>query len=183
MDNVKAAVQPVQIITITLPEDPSVPANYFARLPISFGIIFGLVGALLIMGVIAILTLAGSEDLGRSPRIIASIFLGENATTGLLPVVLGTVIHLMSGAMYGAIFAVVMSRLHVPRPLWILVGLLYGVAIWVIAAFGLPMLVQTFDVNSATYFSVLLISHILFGLTLGFAGAFNGLSKSDMGSY
>ena len=85
--------------------------------------------------------------------------------------------------MYGAIFAMVMPRLRVPRPFWILVGLLYGVVIWVIAAVGLPMLVQTLDVNPTTYFSVLLISHILFGLTLGFAGAFYGLSKSDMVSY
>jgi hypothetical protein len=135
------------------------------------------------MGVIAILTITGSEDLGRSPRIIASVFLGENAATGLLPVILDTIIHLMSGAMYGAIFAVVMARLRVPRPLWILVGLLYGVVIWGIAAVGLPVLVQTIDINQTTYFSVLLLSHLLFGLTLGFAGAFYGLSKSDMQSY
>lgn len=183
MDNLKAATQPIQIMTITPPEKPGVPANYVARLSVAYGIIFGQVGAIFIMGVIALLTLTGGEDLERSPRIIASVFLGKNAATGLLPVVLGTVIHLMSGAMYGAIFAVVMSRLSVPRPIWILVGLLYGVVIWIIAAVGLPVLVQTLDVNPITYFSVLLISHVLFGLTLGFAGAFHGLSESDMRSY
>lgn len=183
MDTLKAAAQPIQTITIPPPENPGIPANYIARLPVAYGIIFGLVGAILIMGMIAILTLPGSDDLWRSPRIIASIVLGENAATGLLPVVIGTVMHLMSGAMYGAIFAMVMSRLSVPRPFCIVVGLFYGVVIWVIAAVGLPALVQTLDVNPLTYFSVLLLSHVLFGLTLGFAGASYGLSKSDMRSY
>lgn len=167
--------------TVPVNTESDVPANYFGQLPVRFGVIFGLMGSLLVMVVIAILTLAVGEDLWRSPRIIASAVMGEQASIGVLPIFVGTLIHFASGALYGAIFARVMPRL--PRPYWIVGGLLFGVAIWVIAVFALPLFVQTGDLRESLYFGALLIAHVVYGLNLGLAGALYGIGRSSKMSY
>ncbi len=157
-----------------LPE--SVPTNYYSYLPVRVGIVFGLMGSLLIMALIALLTVSAGADIFLSSRVIASVLLGEGAVSGILPIILGTLIHLASGAVYGAIFAAVMPRM--PRPFWIVAGLLFAVVIWVIAMIALPLIVQPIGISQVTYFNVLLISHLLFGLNLGAAGGLYGLLGS-----
>lgn len=112
-----------------------VSSNYFGYLSVRLGIVFGIIGALFIMALIAVLSLGSGEDIWQSPRMIASALLGENAAVGIFPIVLGTFIRLLSGAAYGALFAAMMPRL--PSPFWIVAGLLFGVAIWFVAVIGL----------------------------------------------
>lgn len=153
------------------------PKNYFSKLTIPFGFGFGILGSLAIMAIIAVLTINSSQGIWLSPRIIASVFLGEAAATGPLPILLGTMIHLAMGAIYGGIFAWLLPRM--PRPLWIVAGLLFGVAIWGIAILVLPPLIDTIDVREPIYFYVLLFSHLVFGVILGLGGAFQNVTASD----
>ena len=151
----------------------NVPENYYSELPVRFGVLFGVLGSLLIMAFIAVLTTTVSADIWQSPRFIASVLMGSGAATGIFPIILGTVIHLASGAAYGAIFAWITPRM--PRPFWIVTGLLYGLAIWVIAVLALPLLVEPVGISQTAYFNALIISHVVFGINLGLGGAAGGL--------
>ena len=155
----------------------TVPENYYSQLPLPFGAIFGVVGSLLIMGIIGALSVASGEGLWLSPRIIASALLGDSAASGALPVILGTMIHLASGAMYGLLFARLMPRM--PRPFWMVAGLVYGISIWLIAYIALPIVVEPIDIDDVTYFNVLLLSHLLYGFYLGVAGGLFGLMNRN----
>lgn len=161
-------------------QSAQVPSNYFGYLPVRLGIVFGIFGAILIMALIAVLSLGSDEDIWQSPRMIASALLGENAAVGVFPILLGTVIHLLSGAAYGALFAAVMPRL--PRPFWIVAGLLFGIAIWFLAVIGLPLVVEPVAMDEVTYFNILLITHLAFGLNLGAAGGLFGLKGARQAS-
>lgn len=156
---------------------PRTPANYFSELPVRIGAFAGLMGSVTIIAILAGLTVSGGEDVWTAPRAIASAFLGEGAATGFFPVILGTIVHLISGTMYGALFAYVTPRM--PRAFWVVTGMMFGVAIWVIALIGLPVFIEPVQISETTYFNVLLISHIVFGLVLGIAGALYGFREGN----
>lgn len=151
-----------------------VPQNYFSKLPLAFGAFAGLMGSFAIMAIVAIMALAAGTDIFLSPRIIASALLGSSAETGVFAVIVGTVIHLVSGTVYGAIFAAIVPS--IPRGFYIVAGLVFGMAIWAIAAIGLPFFIAD-EIGGFTevgYFSVLIISHAAYGIFLGTAGALYG---------
>lgn len=154
----------------------NVPDNYFSKLPVRFGTFAGVMGSIAIMAVIGLFAIATGQDIWAAPRIIASAFLGEAAYTGILGIIVGTIIHLASGAMYGAIFAFIMPRM--PRAFWSVAGLLFGLLVWVIAWIGLPFLINPVGISETTYLSALIISHATFGIFLGIAGSFYGYKNS-----
>ncbi len=154
-------------------EVPSnLPENYYSKLPIRFGVIIGLIGSVVIMLSVAALSLGTGESVWLSARVIASTLLGESAASGVFPVILGTIMHLISGAVYGALFAFISPRM--PRGFWIVAGLLFGIVVWLIALITLPLVINLIDTDSVAYFNVLLISHVIFGLNLGVAGSLHG---------
>lgn len=89
--------------------------------------------------------------------------------------VLGAVIHMMTGAMYGAVFGLVLSRLHLGRGALLAAGLAYGGLVFVMSAFvGLPLAAAIFDAgdpisNMAEMagWTTFAVEHLLFGLALG----------------
>ena len=89
--------------------------------------------------------------------------------------VLGAVIHMMTGAMYGAVFGLVVSRLHLRRGPLLAAGLAYGGLVFVMSAFvGLPVAAAIFDAgdpisNMAEMagWVTFAVEHLLFGLALG----------------
>jgi len=168
-------------IAIEDTKNTPIPKSYLSKLPVRLGAVFGVMGSFLIMAVIALLTLSTGEDIWRSPRIIASLFMGEAANTGVLPIIIGTIIHLILGASFGAIFARIVPKL--PRPIWIVAGILFGLALWAGAAYLLPLFVDTGDISSANYFGGLLIANVVFGINLGLAGALYGLFNVSDTSY
>ena len=88
--------------------------------------------------------------------------------------VLGAVIHMMTGAIYGAVFGLVLSRLHLGRGALLAAGLAYGGLVFVMSAFvGLPLAAAVFDAgdpisNMAEMagWTTFAVEHLLFGLVL-----------------
>ncbi|MGA9747926.1 MAG: hypothetical protein WBQ50_10775 [Nocardioides sp.] len=88
---------------------------------------------------------------------------------------LGAVIHMMTGAMYGAVFGLVVSRLRLGRGAQLVVGVGYGGLVFLASAFvGLPLAAAIFDAgdpisNMAEMAGwwTFAIEHLLFGLALG----------------
>jgi hypothetical protein len=103
--------------------------------------------------------------------------------------VLGAVIHMMTGAMYGAVFGllayVIASRLHVGLALLAGIGLVYGFLVFVVSAYiGLPLAAAIFDsgdpiknMAEMAGWGTFIIEHLLYGLVLGVL-AFLGCSKT-----
>ncbi len=156
------------------------PQNYFGTLSVSTGVIAGIIGAVGIIIVIGILALVTGRDPFLSPRFIASIVLRDAAwATGAgatLAIGLGTIMHLITGAIYGAIFALVMPKM--PRGFWFVAGILFAVVLWVISAFGLPLITPENQIDSLVYTNAEIVSHLIFGITLGIAGSFFGTVTS-----
>lgn len=98
---------------------------------------------------------------------------------------LGLVIHMMTGAMYGAILGLAVARLRLGAGILALVGLIYGAVVFVASAFaGLPLAAAIFGVDNLAEgamagvnpiadmaemagWGVFLSEHLLFGLVTG----------------
>lgn len=154
-----------------LVESP-VRENSETQLPVRAGILAGIAGSLSIVVVITGILILNGEDLFAAARMIASVVYGAEAT-GAFPIVLGTMIHLATGAVLGAIFARLMPRMY--RNLWIVAGLMYGVLAWIVSTFLiLPILAPTM-ISGMTNVYVLLLAHVIYGMMLGIAGGSYGL--------
>jgi hypothetical protein len=147
--------------------------NYESRFPVQAGLLAGLGGSLSIMVIVTGILLLSGNDIWTAVRLIATSVYGPDAGNGLTPILVGTILHLVTGTLLGAIFAHIMPR--GPRGMFIMAGIAYGVVAWGVSTFMIlpivaPLLVAT-DVN----ISVLLIAHISYGFTLGLVGAGYGL--------
>ncbi len=148
-------------------------SNYESRLPIRAGLLAGVAGALSIMVVVTAILLVSGNDVWTAARLIATFVYGPDTGNGVVPIMVGTILHLTTGGVLGAVFAASVPCL--PRNIWIVAGLIYGVVAWFVSSFMIlpfaaPLLVAT-DVNVG----VLLIAHVVYGFTLGLAGAGYGL--------
>lgn len=91
------------------------------------------------------------------------------------PAILGAAIHMMTGAMYGAIFGVIVSRLRLGVAALTGIGLLYGFLVFVVSAYiGLPVAAAIFDggdpirnMAEMAGWGTFIIEHLLYGLVLG----------------
>jgi hypothetical protein len=131
--------------------------NYECKLPVRAGIAAGLAGAIAIIAVITLLLLASGSDL-----FVAA-----------LPIIVGTLIHLTIGAVLGGVFARIMPRMH--RNMYIIAGVMYGVAAWLVSTFLILPVVAPLMVGAEPNIYVLFLAHIVYGLVLGMAGGSYGL--------
>ena len=91
------------------------------------------------------------------------------------PAVLGAIIHMMIGAMYGAIFAIAAALLQRRGPVLITAGAAWGAVVFVISSFiALPIAAALFSsgdqisqMASKVGYGTFLTEHVLFGLALG----------------
>jgi len=91
------------------------------------------------------------------------------------PAVLGAVIHMTTGAVYGVLFAVAVSRLALGAPVLGLAGLVWGGVVFVVSAFvGLPVAAALFDsgdqisdMAEMAGWGTFVIEHLLYGLVVG----------------
>lgn len=91
------------------------------------------------------------------------------------PALLGALIHMTTGAAYGAVFGLVVSRLGVGRAVLVGLGVLWGAVVFVASAFvGLPAAAAVFDAGAPIRdmaemagWGTFLVEHLLFGLVLG----------------
>jgi len=136
------------------------------------GAIAGLGGGLAMALVGALLSSALDGDIWRESKEIASVFYGRAALAepGFVfgPVFTGTLLHLLVSAVLGAIFGIVTRRVlqltsDFGTP--VLVGLIYGLLIWVLAYFVvLPLLAPTL---LDTYAPSFIIQHLVYGGVTG----------------
>jgi len=101
---------------------------------------------------------------------------GGDAFTFLFgPALLGAVIHMMTGATYGAIFGVIASRLRLGLAALAGIGLVYGFLVFVVSAYiGLPLAAAIFDsgdpiknMAEMAGWGTFIIEHLIYGVALG----------------
>jgi hypothetical protein len=147
--------------------------------------------ASLVMAAFAMMAAATYQNSGFFTPLyhIASTFISpstlmtsmQHATTGNTfffsfgPAVLGAMIHMMIGAMYGAMFAIAAVLLRLRGPVLITAGAAWGAMVFVISSFiALPVAAALFSsgdqisqMASKVGYGTFLTEHVLFGLALG----------------
>ncbi len=150
-------------------EGAALPDNYETEIPVYAGLIAGIAGSFSIMLVVLAILVVNQRDIFTAARLIATIVYGPDAAEGLMPIIVGTLVHLVTGGTFGAVFAWFMPRL--PRPIWIVAGLLYGMGVWLVSTFiVLPILAPPMIAADANI-GILALTHFVYGLVLGIAGA------------
>ncbi len=154
------------------------------------GAVFGMVASL-VMAAFAMMAAATYQHVGFfSPLYhIASTFISpstlltsmKNAMAGDVftfvagPAVLGAIIHMMIGAMYGMMFALVAVLLRLRGAMLVAGGLLWGAMAFVLSSFvALPLAAKIFGsgdqithMAATVGYGTFLAEHLLFGLALG----------------
>ncbi|MPZ61197.1 MAG: hypothetical protein GEU93_07850 [Propionibacteriales bacterium] len=100
---------------------------------------------------------------------------GDMFTFTFGPAVLGAVIHMMTGAMYGALFGVIAALTHVRGAVLVLGGLVWGAVVFAFSAWiGLPVAAAIFgsgdpisNMASMAGWGTFLTEHLIFGVVLG----------------
>jgi hypothetical protein len=100
---------------------------------------------------------------------------GRNFHFEFGPAVLGAVIHMMTGAMYGALFALAVARLGLGTGVLAAAGLVWGAVVFVVSAFvGLPLAAAIFDsgdpisnMAEMAGWGTFIVEHLIYGLVLG----------------
>ncbi len=147
----------------------TLPENYETRMDVGSGLIAGIFGSLGIMVVVTIILVLNGHDIWEAVRLIATVVYGPDAVIGTGPIVIGTIIHLMTGGILGIVFALLLPCM--PRGIWVVAGLIYGFAAWIVSTFLiLPLLAPPMIAADASV-SILLLAHVAYGLILGLASA------------
>ncbi|MDQ3985172.1 MAG: hypothetical protein M3280_01555 [Actinomycetota bacterium] len=87
----------------------------------------------------------------------------------------GMLVHLVVGAVYGIVFALLARAINLVGPVSVALGALYGVAVMLFSSFvGLPIAAELFgggdpiaDMPTMVGWSTFTIEHVIFGLALG----------------
>ena len=93
------------------------------------------------------------------------------------PAVVGALIHMMVGAMYGVLFAVIVRMAKLRGMTLILAGMIYGAVVFAVSAWvGLPLAATIFSAGdpitnmaSMVGYPTFLVEHIMFGVATAFA--------------
>jgi uncharacterized YccA/Bax inhibitor family protein len=148
------------------------------------GALAGLIGGLAMALVAALISLAQRQDIWREAKAIATVVLGAQAVAqpgfAVRPVLIGTLIHLITAMLLGAIFGIVIRRwLQLPSDFGIPVvaGLAYGLLIWLIAYFVALPLADPRLLES--YAPAFVVQHIVYGSVTGLCYAWLRPSPYD----
>jgi hypothetical protein len=148
------------------------------------GALAGLAGGLAMALVAALISLVQRQDIWHEAKAIAIVVLGPQAAAQAgfvaLPVLIGTLIHLIMAMLLGALFGIVTRRwLHLPSDFGIplVAGLAYGLLIWLIAYFVVLPLVDPWLLES--YAPAFVVQHIVYGSVTGLCYAWLRPSPYD----
>jgi hypothetical protein len=111
--------------------------------------------------------------------MMANMEAGDAFTFVFDTALLGAVIHMMTGAMYGAIFGLAVSKLRLGTALLTGLGIVYGALVFAVSAWiGLPIAAALFDsgdqiknMAEMAGWGTFVIEHLIFGLVLGLLAA------------
>jgi hypothetical protein len=148
------------------------------------GALAGLIGGMAMALVAALISLVERQDIWREAKAIASVVLGAQALAqdgfAAVPVLIGTLIHLIISMLLGALFAIVTRRwLQLPSDFGIplLAGLSYGLLVWLIAYFVVLPVVDVWLLES--YAPAFIVQHIVYGSVTGLCYAWLRPSPYD----
>jgi RNA polymerase sigma-70 factor (ECF subfamily) len=139
---------------------------------IQTGAIAGLAGGLAMMVAGLLLSLVRGQSIWLPLRCIAALVLGTTAMTDtgfrMAPVAVGMAIHLLTAVMLGILFRLVCQRIgHPPTRAGVplLVGLAYGLLLWLIAIVCIVPRLDTWlaEIAPLTFF----LQHLVYGSVLG----------------
>jgi hypothetical protein len=153
------------------------------------GVVVGVIGSLMMAGYAMIASATYQHNGFFTPLYhIASTFVSpkslmtsmQKAMTGTTfyvsfgAAVLGAMLHMMIGAMYGAPFAVVAARARLRGATLIAAGAVWGAVVFAMSSFvGLPLAAKIFDSgDQITHmarmvgYGTFLIEHVIFGMTV-----------------
>jgi hypothetical protein len=166
------------------------------------GAVFGM-AASLVMAAFAMMAAATYQHFGFFTPLyhIASTFISPSALMTSMkeamagstfyfdfgPAVLGAIIHMMIGAMYGVMFAVVALALRLRGPVLVAAGVLWGAMAFLVSSFvALPVAAKLFGsgdqithMAAKVGYGTFLTEHLLFGLALGLLLASRRLTTRD----
>ena len=143
-------------------------ASYQTKVRLTAGLLAGFISALSIIVVVtAGLVLTGS-DIWTAARLIATSLFGDTAAGGgWLAVILGTLIHLLTGTLFGGLFAAFVPRL--PANVYVVAGILYGLLVWIVMGLVVLPVSARLLVASSGNLIMLLFAHVIYGFVLGIA--------------
>ena len=113
------------------------------------------------MGMVAMmLALVAGMGFFEPLRLIASALLGEAALIGVFPIVLGAMLHMMTGAVMGLVYGLLVS----PAASTPTTGVVYGLVVWAGATLSLgfvaPLMAQ------AMPHWLFAMAHVVYGVAL-----------------
>lgn len=136
------------------------------------GALAGLIGGVMMAIVGAALAIAIGDDLWKAPKLIATFVVSPDtiATPGFLagPVIIGSLIHLALSTLFGIGFGILTTRIwNMPLSYGapMVLGFVYGLAIWLIAYFIALPLVNPLILE--IYAPAFLIQNLTYGLATG----------------
>mgnify|MGYP001034623723 CR=1 FL=1 len=142
-----------------------------ARVEVS-GALAGLIGGVMMAIIGAALAIAIGDDLWKAPKLISTFVVNPDvaATPGFLagPVIIGSLIHLVLSALFGIGFGILTTRIwNMPLSYGapMVLGFVYGLAIWLIAYFVVLPLVNPLVLE--IYAPAFLIQNLTYGLSTG----------------
>ncbi len=120
-----------------------------------------------------------TDDSDMMKSMTADKMDGDAFTFLFGPAILGAVIHMITGAMYGAVFGLIVSRLRLGVAALAGVGMVYGFLVFVVSAYiGLPLAAAIFDsgdpiknMAEMAGWGTFIIEHLMYGVALGLLAA------------
>ena len=162
-----------QLREVTAPTWP--PAGFYLTFYVVAGTILGILGSLASFLVNVLGSLVVNQDPLLFLRVYGTVFLGPRALTtdDLNFFMLVAVVHFSVGAIAGAVFHVLVNWLVPDRPvLHIVLGVLYGLLMWVVNFYGVIIWLQPRLVGQAYVLQLMpawvaALTHAVYGFVLG----------------
>lgn len=165
-----------ELVTLPAPAAPWPPPGFYATFYLIAGLMLGTMGALNSF----LFNVVGSFVVNQDPmqilRVLGTFFIGKEALTtdDMTFLMLVMLTHLSVGAAAGALFHLVLNLFWPNLPVFrlLLVSAGFGVALWLVSFYGViswlqPLLVGEAFILHMIPFWVALLTHIVYGLTLG----------------
>jgi len=133
----------------------------------------GVIGGLLMAAFAMIATTLLGQGPFAVPQLIGAAFRGPEALlSGFGIVVWGVVLHLLTSAAYGMLFATLVRR-DTPRGIAMLAGVAFALGIFVLMMFVIVPVVDPVMANRASMMiGTMLVMHVLYGVGLGLSPYF-----------
>ena len=141
--------------------------NINSSAAIKAGLIAGLVFMMLEMLLVA--TVGGGSP-WAPPRMIGAMVMGEGvlppASFDLTVFLVAMLIHIVLAVLLGFIFAAIAEAARLSKPAAAIVGLLFGLAVYVVSFYGMTAIFPWFAMARN---GISIFAHLMFGLVLGYS--------------